>query len=133
MFQNLDILSNAQAMARHAGARQALVAQNIANASTPGYKARDITPFAEELERGGKSAVAFAMTTTRPGHSLGRSGEVSHVSFADLKTEQSPDGNTVAIETEMLKSIEAERQHSRAITIYQSSLNILRTSIGRGR
>ncbi len=32
-----------------------------------------------------------------------------------------------------LKSIEAERQHSRAVTIYQTSMNILRSSLGRGR
>jgi len=30
-------------------------------------------------------------------------------------------------------SIEAEREHSRAMAVYQSSLKILRASIGRGR
>jgi flagellar basal-body rod protein FlgB len=54
-------------------------------------------------------------------------------SFEDKSAETSPDGNSVAVEAEMLKSIEAERQHSRAITIYQTSMNIIRASIGRGR
>jgi flagellar basal-body rod protein FlgB len=32
-------------------ARQALVAQNVANVNTPGYKAQDVLPFARVMER----------------------------------------------------------------------------------
>ena len=42
-----------------------------------------------------------------------------------------PNGNSVAIEDEILRSVDAKRQHDRALAIYRSSLNILRTSIGR--
>ena len=40
-----DILRIASAMASHASARQSVVANNIANADTPGFKARDTQPF----------------------------------------------------------------------------------------
>ena len=42
MYESLDIFRTAAAMARHAGARQTVVAENIANADTPGYAGRDI-------------------------------------------------------------------------------------------
>ena len=47
MFEGLEIFQLAGATARHAAARQAVVAQNIANADTPGYRARDVADFAE--------------------------------------------------------------------------------------
>ena len=49
MFQNLDVFRTAMAMARHAGQAQALSAQNIANADTPGYRARDLPDFQQTL------------------------------------------------------------------------------------
>ena len=45
MFDNLEVLQMSQAMARHAGARQAIAARNLAHADTPGYKARDLVAF----------------------------------------------------------------------------------------
>ena len=52
MFEKLEIFRMAHAMSVHAGARQSVVAQNIANADTPGYAARDVRPFKEILEIG---------------------------------------------------------------------------------
>ena len=52
MFEKLEITRMAQALSAHAGARLGLVAQNVANADTPGYKARDLPDFAE-VWRGG--------------------------------------------------------------------------------
>ena len=130
MFTNLTILNDAQAMARHAAARQATVAQNIANADTPGYKSRDMVSFQEMMA---SKSPRMAMATSRSGHLGGSAAAAETQSFIDKTAETSPDGNSVALEAEMLKSIEAERQHSRAVTIYQTSMNILRTSLGRGR
>ncbi|MEP5759268.1 MAG: FlgB family protein [Litoreibacter sp.] len=131
MFQNLTLLSTAQEMARNATARQSMVAKNIANADTPGYKARDMMPFDALVKRGNMSSIDMA--ATRAGHMARADQSLSSPTFISPETEQSPDGNTVTVETEILKSIEAERQHSKAISIYQSSMNILRSSIGKGR
>ena len=49
MFENLQIFRMAHAMAAHAGARQTVVARNMANADTPGYTAQDIAPFEAEF------------------------------------------------------------------------------------
>ena len=49
----------------------------------------------------------------------------------DKESEASPNGNTVSLEAEMLKSIEAKREHDRALAIYKSALSVLRISLGR--
>ena len=63
MFERLALSRLAGALANHAADRQAMVAENVANADTPGYRARDLRPFAELMERGD-----MPMAVTRAGH-----------------------------------------------------------------
>ena len=44
---------------------------------------------------------------------------------------QSPNGNTVSLETEMVRSVEAQRDHSRALMVYRSAMNVMRAGLGR--
>ena len=69
MFEKLEIFRMAHAMSVHAGARQAVVAQNMANADTPGYAARDVQPFKEIVESGD---AGFVPRATRPDISMPR-------------------------------------------------------------
>lgn len=128
MFEKLEIFRMAHAMAVHAGARQSLVAQNMANADTPDYAARDVKPFKEIMQTGQSG---FVPRATRPGHlnapSLPFDLGVSEVRDA----EKDPNGNSVSLESEMLKAVDVKRQHDRAIAIYKSSLSVLRASLGR--
>lgn len=132
MIQNLSIFQLAGGLARHAAARQAVIARNVANMDTPGFKARDISKFQDHIEHSRHgSGTDSAMKISRSRHiaiSEPAHGFRSHV---DKFQEQKPNGNSVSIEAETLKAIEAERAHSRALAIYQSSLSILKTSIGR--
>ena len=127
MFEKLEIMQMAQAMARQAALRQNVVAQNIANADTPGYRARDVASFAETY----RSDLETPMKTTRPGHL----GGANDYTVAAVETSggdaTSPDGNGVSLEDEMVKSVDVKRQHDLALTIYKSSLDILRTSLGK--
>lgn len=122
MFTELNVFKMAHAMASHAGRRQAVIAQNMANSDTPGYAARDIPAFADLLDATG----ATTMRQTRAGHfaefseqSARRSGGIANHG-----------GNTVSVEEEMLKAAEITKQHDRALAIYKSSLSVLRSSLG---
>ena len=42
-----------------------------------------------------------------------------------------PNGNSVSLETEMLRAVDVQRQHSLALAIYRSGLSVLRTAISR--
>lgn len=126
MYQSLEIFKMAQAMAVHAGDRQALVAQNVANADTPGYKPLDLPKFADSYAVDSKTQRA-----TRAGHLHGTTALSASEAGEATTVGGSPNGNGVSIEEEMLRAVEIKRQHGRALAIYKSSLGILRTSLGR--
>lgn len=124
MYEQLDIFRLSSAMARHAAARQAMIATNLANADTPGFQARRLTDFATAWGQGG----GWDLNLTRAGH-LSAPGPGAR---ADLRgAEPSPNGNTVTIEAEMLAAVDAQREHSRALAIWRHGITIMRSSLGR--
>jgi len=126
MFENLEIMRTAHAMAAHSGARQALVAENIANADTPGYRGRDLRPFADVF----RQSKADAMRVTRDGHIS--APDVPQAAFAtEPQPGISPNGNSVSIEVEMIKAVDLRQSHETALSIYRFSANIIRASLGR--
>jgi flagellar basal-body rod protein FlgB len=128
MFQKLDIFQMASGLAKHATTRQETIAKNIANADTPEYRAKDIASF-DETYNGG--ATGTSMKSSRAGHLHGNDTQNTPIKFMDAPGPSSPNGNTVTLETEMMKATEVRHQHDLAMSVYKSSMNILRTSIGR--
>ncbi|MEP1332002.1 MAG: FlgB family protein [Lentilitoribacter sp.] len=126
MFENLDVFKISSAMAKHAGERQAVISQNVANADTPKYQARDLASFSSSYETVGTTTQKM----TRAGHLNGETNG-GLTSFHTEELSNSPNGNTVSIEDQMLKATETIMQHDRALAIYKSALGILRSSIGR--
>ncbi len=129
MLNGTEIVQMAQELARHSGARQTLVARNIANADTPGYRATDVLPFEEVYQ--GRTEVAPRQT--RDGHMGGAEMPETAMRVVDARTEPAPNGNSVSLETEMMKSAEVRQSHGMALAVYQASLDLMRTAIGRGR
>lgn len=129
MFKTLDIMRMAQDLARHSGARQAQIAKNIANADTPGYRAEDLASFSETYR---SHTQAESVRTTRPGHQVSQGIDARYQTIA-LDGEAAPNGNTVSLELEMMRGTEAKSSHELALTVYRSSLDVIRTALGRGR
>ena len=129
MFDKLELTRMAQAMAAHAGARLSVVAQNVAHADTPGYRAGDVASFAESYAQDAKH---IEMRTTRAGHLTGDADsatpslEVRRKSLAGA-----PNGNSVSIEQEMVKAASARQDHEMALAIYRNTSSIIRASLGR--
>lgn len=128
MFDTPYVMKLAQNLARHSGARQAQIAKNIANADTPGYRARDIVGFADNVQRSDGPDVK----TTRTRHMTASIFQAAYRT-EDLGGEAAPNGNNVSVEVEMARGTDAKSAHELALTVYKSSLDILRTSLGRGR
>ena len=125
MFENLDLFQTAHSMARHAGQRQALVARNMANADTPGFRPTDLAPFKEQVRQG------VGMKATRVRHLNAADGLNAAQVLRVEDTNPSPNGNEVSVEDEMLRAVDIKRQHDRALAIYRHSLTVLRSSLGR--
>src|SRR5215831_11986663 len=105
MAVDLNTYLGIHAQALRVGAqRTELLANNLANADTPGFKARDID-FREALAAAGTKSSTVHVTTTNPGHIA--TGNMAAGGAPNLKyrTPLAPslDGNTVDTQLEQAK------------------------------
>lgn len=126
MFDIPDVMRMAQAMARHAAARQGVIAENIAQADTPGFRARDLAGFSASYH------AAPSLKATRPTHlDWGSPGAGPAVQVDRSAPAFSPNGNTVSLEREMMRAAETRQSHELALAIYGSARGVLRSALGR--
>jgi flagellar basal-body rod protein FlgB len=116
----------AEALADHAASRLDLIARNVAQADTPGYKAMDLPAFAKVYA----DSSEHGMRATRSGHFTSAQEALEPVA-QPAKGEASPNGNTVSLAQEMVKSVEVRQDHDMALAVYRSAQDILRISLGR--
>ena len=116
----------ASQQSRWLAAKQATIAENTANANTPGYKAKDITPFAEVLD----NVNVVGLTTTSPLHiSLGPE-DVAAPAFRNQDSwDVSLTGNSVSLEQEMMKASGVNGAYSLNTSIVKAFNNMLMTSV----
>ena len=128
---DIGILQMAQGLAAHASTRQSVIAQNIANADTPGYKAQDTASFAETYTSNLK---ANSPRPVRVGHiDLGAPFKDGNLVESAAFGSESPNGNTVSIEDQMVRAADVRHKHDLALGIYGKSIDILRAGMGRIR
>jgi flagellar basal-body rod protein FlgB len=91
-------------------ARQSLVAQNVANVNTPGYKAVDLKPFDGVIQ-----AAALQLVKTSPSHMSVDENAADAAAPEDELSQNNEtyiSGNDVSMEREMLKGGEIARLYS---------------------
>ena len=118
MLNDLKLLDTMSAMTRHAAQRHAVIAENIANADTPGYAAKDITPFQDMYKK-----------ALRDGSSL--SDAAIEIQPAHNNLSASPNGNSVSLEQQMMLSSEVKATHDMAVAVYKKSLDMMRMAVGK--
>jgi flagellar basal-body rod protein FlgB len=130
MTLDIAILRLAGSLASYASVRQGVIAENIANADSPGFRARDLVPFAEVFAA--RAQPAFAPGATRPGHFA---FEAAAPRMAMRETHApgtlNPNGNSVGLEDQMMRAAQVKLQHDLALGVYSKSLAILRAGLGR--
>lgn len=109
--------------------RQELLAQNIANADTPGFQARDLQPFAAALARAGTASPA----RTQPGHLAGTSGGALQPASPAKPPERAPDGNAVGLDDELMKVADTETAQELVTNLYTKYLGFFRLAFGRSQ
>ena len=110
-MQPIQLFDLASRQAEWLTIRQEVVAGNIANANTPKYRAKDITPFQSVLDKSD-----IAMARTNPAHLSGNdfstSGDIDVKEAAlDQEIGVQESGNTVGLAEELSKSGEIKRQY----------------------
>ncbi len=117
--------------------RQQVLAENVANANTPGYEAKDLKEldFGAMVEASGPKLAPVATTPGQigspvagAGFTLGqaRGGEV--MKSPDFET--TPTGNSVVLEDEMVKVAQTQMDYETVTTLYSKSLGLVRMALG---
>jgi flagellar basal-body rod protein FlgB len=111
-MQPIQLFDLASRQAEWLSVRQQVVAGNIANANTPQFHAKDVTPFQDMLDN-----QTVGMARTNPGTSFGqRDGRYRRYRRQEAALNQEigvqESGNTVGLEDELTKTGEIQRQYS---------------------
>lgn len=107
--------------------RQRVIAENIANASTQGYKSRDLA----KLSFNDLLQMAHDQARTYEGGAAGgtqkKPGTFKPKVVED--GEMTPNGNSVVLEEQMMKVSETQTEYQSAVEIYRKGINLLRMAV----
>ncbi len=126
MFEKLELTRMAQSLAAHAGNRLGVIARNVANADTPGFKAMDVADFTDVYN----SRDVLHLRATRPGHSADIPVRDA-LRLIQAGDGMAPNGNDVSLDLQMMKAVESRQSHEMALAVYRSTSGIIRASLGR--
>jgi flagellar basal-body rod protein FlgB len=104
--------------------RQRVLAQNIANADTPGYQPRDLGDFGRTL------AGAFGLARTSERHLEGGRG-AAQARPDRASADRAPNGNAVSLDREAMKVADTDTAHALATGLYRRWIGLFRTALGR--
>ncbi len=111
--------------------RQKILAENVANADTPGYIARDLKPvdFAALANAAGRG---LQQSVTDPRHIGASAGSATRSPVTeDKKAEATLSGNTVSVEQEMMKVADTALDYQLVTTLYRKQVGLIKAVIGR--
>jgi flagellar basal-body rod protein FlgB len=108
--------------------RQRVLAENVANADTPNYRARDLAPpdFSHEMQ------AALTLDRTNPLHiTTPAGGGSAFAADSSGRYQIRPRGNSVTHEDEMMKVASNQMDYEAVTSLYTRSLALIKLAIGR--
>lgn len=125
---------------KHLAERQRVIAENIANNETPGFKAKTVEKpdFSSLVNQYGGSRgvprvarphIALSSGMTALGARPPSGG--SHIILDSNTTETKPDGNNVTLEDQLLTMGEVQANFAAMTNLYKKQQGLMKTAIGR--
>ncbi len=131
---DIPVLSMLRTRLQWSQERQRVLAENVANADTPRYRARDVVPPKFETPAAGSAGplTTVSLARTDSGHmtGVGQTG-------SGFRTERSasyevrPTGNSVNLEQEMMKVAANQMDYQSVAALYNRSLSLIKTALGK--
>jgi flagellar basal-body rod protein FlgB len=131
---DIPILSMLRTRLDWSQARQRVLADNVANADTPHFRARDLAPLKFEDPPLVVPAGVSGVTLTRTASSHLEGVGLSPSPFPNGKApvyEVRPAGNAVNLEEEMMKVAANQMDFQTATALYTRSLTLIKTALGK--
>ena len=106
--------------------RQTLLAQNIANISTPGFVPKDVPDFARSL-----SSASVAPRRTQPNHLTGAPPGTLLSDQPARPAVRSADGNAVTLDEQLTKVADTATAQATVTAVYRKYLAFFGLALGR--
>ncbi|PCJ97520.1 MAG: flagellar basal body rod protein FlgB [Zetaproteobacteria bacterium] len=133
-IQDIGIFQALSAKMGYLNQRQSVIAQNVANADTPGYRPKDLVEvdFSSMLkaQMGGAKTVSIATTDDRHLPNANRHINVNAKKQKDTY-EVAPSGNAVIMEEQLINAGKNSMDYSLMVNIYQKQVGMMRMALGR--
>lgn len=130
---DLSLISSLKTSMQWHQARQKVLAENVANADTPGFRGKDLAPL--QLKAPGlvdkPSIPPLMLDVSAPGHIAGRPAVDVFNPERVSGFEVTPNGNSVDLEDQMVKSGENQVDFQAVSSLYERSLTLLRKAVGK--
>ena len=111
------------------GSRQSVISENIANANTPNYKAKDVTSFNAMVQGSHATGQGVAVTDPRHISSTATTPSGVRVKLDESAGEGSLDGNNVALEQETIKAADVAGSYRLAADLYRKGNGLLTLAV----
>ena len=124
-MEPIHLFDVASQQARWLSTSQAVIAANVSNASTPGYRAQSVEPFTQVMDK-----TQLQLASTDAAH---LSLDPIQVQAAAIKDESpwevTDSGNTVSLEQELIKAGDVNRSYSLNTSLVKAFHGMLMASV----
>lgn len=128
----LPLMETMRERMAYLSARQTVLAENVANANTPGYRARDVEEPDFAAIAAGETDNALAVTNPMHISSSGTPG--GSFRTKDMPdAESTPNGNSVVLEDQMMKVSSTQMDYATVTQLYRKALSMIRLAAGGQR
>jgi flagellar basal-body rod protein FlgB len=128
-ISDIPILSMLRTRMQWHQARQQVLAENVANADTPNYQAKDLAPPTFESAL---STASIGLDRTDPGHiAMQMSSDSQFETDGTARYEVRPRGNSVTHEDEMMKVSSNQMDYEAAASLYTHSLALIKMAVDK--
>jgi flagellar basal-body rod protein FlgB len=114
--------------------RQTVLAENVANANTPGYLAKDLKSLDFKALIGNAnnaSSGALRLAADQPGHIAPASAN-NVAAIVQRPDDRSISGNGVSLESQMMKVSTNASEYALVTTLYKQNITMIKTVLGGG-
>ena len=130
---DVPIFSMLRTRLQYAQERQRVLSENVANADTPNYRARDLKApkFPDPTQQAPTSVSTVSLSRTENGHIAQLGGTSTFSAERANNYEVRPTGAAVNLEDEMIKVADNQMDYQAASALYSRSLGLIKTALGK--
>lgn len=132
MLDDLQLFAMTRKTLDWAARRQSVLSENIANANTPGYAAKDVTPLTFRETLLSQASAVRPQTATHVSHvQMAIEQPIETNIIEDRRPQETkPDGNTVQIEDQMERVGQVKHSYELALNLFRKNMGMIKTVVG---